>query len=185
MRQKYNNNRRGFSLIEGIVAMFVLSVGVLAIVQLFSSTATQSKENGRYVSAMALAQEGVELFRTRRNDNIVKGESQFTGIDAGCYRVYVNNNATLVQGGCSSVEDAKLGVASNEVLYQHGGLSLPLYPPFWREVYVKDEDINGSTAKKITSVVYFRQPSMFPLEPNIDAQCTLANACVFARAILQ
>lgn len=181
-------NKKGFSLIEGVVAIFVLSVGVMAVVQLFARTSVQARENGKYLTATALAQEGVELVRVVRNDNIVKGESDiFSGITLPRGMVSSANPVSISRYGI--VSDAKLAVPSGAVpkKYQHNVSSVDTtYPFFWRVVYSEVVTGSGGAAKNIASVVYFREPSAFPVDISaIESNCTLRQGCVFLKTTLQ
>lgn len=52
--------KRGFSLIEILIAMFVLVVGVLAVIGTYPSLLKMSEQSWGYITAMTLAQEKME-----------------------------------------------------------------------------------------------------------------------------
>lgn len=184
MLKKCFQKRKGFSLIEAIVAIFVLSVGVVAVVQLFASTASQSRENSRYLTATALAQEGIELVRVVRNDNVVNGRVDiFHGVDtSGCMDAV--SHVGLVS--CSK-DESRLAVLADGQRYQHSS-DAPAsgYPVFWRKVYVNK--VASPESIEVYSVVFFQdpEPSNFPSNANnVVAKCTLQNSCIFLKAVLQ
>lgn len=182
---------KGFFIIETVIALFILGVGVAAVTQLFASTATQSGKNERYLTAMGLAQEGVELVRYLRNNNIVQEKTDpFEGIAASsdkCIFAIPLNDISLKD--CVNLDDTRLGVPDISGPHVHVYQENPStpdssYPFFWRKIYI--ENLNSGKARRITSVVFFRQPTNFPpTAANIPAQCTLAKSCVFVSAILQ
>lgn len=188
MPKRRTKEKKGFSLIETVIALFVLGIGVMAITQLFASTAKQAQENGRYLTAMGLAQEGVELVRHVRNNNIVQEKELFNGIPItsnGCISGFPPENISIVD--CNTINLSRLEVPSGAGVYhayQHSE-STPdnAYPFFWRKIYV--EDLIPGKAEKITSVVFFREPSSFPSAANISSECTLVRNCVFVSAVLQ
>jgi len=76
-------NRSGFTLIEVIVAIFILTIGVMGayavVQQIIASTSITSS---RLVAAY-LAQEGIEIVRNIRDSNWLAGDSWDEGI-TGC-----------------------------------------------------------------------------------------------------
>lgn len=81
-----HKKRRGFSLIEVIVALFVVSVGLVGMISLvFYSTRGESVNRDRLIASQ-LAQEGVELTRNVREDNWLKGQNWYKGLqDPSCW----------------------------------------------------------------------------------------------------
>jgi len=65
--------RRGFSLIEVLVAMFVLLVGILGTMVLFTGSIKNSIDSRDHIIAAALAQEGIELVRNMRYNDAFNG----------------------------------------------------------------------------------------------------------------
>jgi len=80
------NDQRGFSLIE-ILIVTVLTTGVFTVIYSFYSSTIKQEVESRYeMIASNLAQEGVEIVRNIRDENIMKGESDMsTGISPSCY----------------------------------------------------------------------------------------------------
>jgi Tfp pilus assembly protein PilV len=63
------NNRKGFTLIENIIAFVVLTITVLGATNLLSSSVAQSQENSLRLQAYLLAQQGIESVRNVRDSN--------------------------------------------------------------------------------------------------------------------
>ena len=76
-------NRSGFTLIEVIVAIFILTIGVMGayavVQQIIASTSITSS---RLVAAY-LAQEGIEIVRNIRDTNFILGNDWDNGLGTG------------------------------------------------------------------------------------------------------
>lgn len=66
--------RAGFSIAEVVVAVFVISTGLLAIISLIINSLNYSMLSRDQVIASQLAQEGIELVRNVRDNNIFNGD---------------------------------------------------------------------------------------------------------------
>lgn len=66
---KIIKSRKGFTLIENIIAFLVLTITVLGATNLLSSSISQSQENGIRLQAYLLAQQGIEAARNIRDSN--------------------------------------------------------------------------------------------------------------------
>jgi len=67
-------HRRGVSLIEILVAVFIFLVAVIGIIPVISSTLTGSREANQRAIAAALAQEKLEELRNSEYDSIASGQ---------------------------------------------------------------------------------------------------------------
>ncbi len=72
---------KGFTLLEMIMAVFVIMVGIVGVYGVFSRLISQSSLNSSRLVAVYLAQEGVELVRNIRDGNWL--EPGGTAWDAG------------------------------------------------------------------------------------------------------
>lgn len=66
---KTENNNSGFTLLEVIISIFILSIGIAGSVSLIASTTQLIGESKNRVIAANLAQEGVEITRVIRDTN--------------------------------------------------------------------------------------------------------------------
>ncbi len=64
---------KGFSLVEVIVALLVLSVGVIGLTSTMSLTTNMIGRSHRYAEAAALAAEKIEILRTQDCDLMTAG----------------------------------------------------------------------------------------------------------------
>jgi prepilin-type N-terminal cleavage/methylation domain-containing protein len=69
------SNYKGFTLIEVVVAVFILTIGVLAIFNVVQNITVYSRVSSSKLTAVYLAQEGIELVRNQRDSNWLAGDS--------------------------------------------------------------------------------------------------------------
>ena len=92
------SSSKGFTLIEALVALIILTVALgpaLILSSNVSSTASVIRNN---LIAANLSQEGVEVIRALRDSNWHNGLSFDTGIADGIYRIEWNSNALIPLG---------------------------------------------------------------------------------------
>jgi len=81
---KLKSKKRGFTLIESLLAIGVLIVGILsAFILVIRSLSNVPLIQSRLIAAN-LAQEGIELVRQKRDSNYLKGISWAVGFNIGC-----------------------------------------------------------------------------------------------------
>ncbi len=84
-------NKGGFSLIEMLVAVVVVTIGVIGVFSMVSDFSRSSQiVRDNFISAY-LAQEGIEIVKNIRDINRLQGNSWNTGLDnchAGCEAEY-------------------------------------------------------------------------------------------------
>jgi len=73
----------GFSLLEIIIAVFVVIVGLLGTYGVFSRMISQTSSISSRLTAIYLAQEGIELVRNIRDGNWIEGENWDSGLADG------------------------------------------------------------------------------------------------------
>ncbi|MCX6723588.1 MAG: type II secretion system protein [Candidatus Staskawiczbacteria bacterium] len=78
--------RRGFTLIELVISVFILSIAIVGIFSAFSTMTILTADNSDRLTATYLAQEGIETLRNIRDTNWLKSVSNqsftwTTGID--------------------------------------------------------------------------------------------------------
>lgn len=71
-RSSYN---RGFTLIESLVAIFIFSIALVALITITSRGITGTAQAKNQVIAQFLAQEGIELMRNYRDTGFMNGQT--------------------------------------------------------------------------------------------------------------
>jgi prepilin-type N-terminal cleavage/methylation domain-containing protein len=97
------NDQRGFSLIE-ILIVTVITTGVFTVIYSFYSSTIKQEVESRYeMIASNLAQEGVEIIRNIRDENIMEeGSDMSTGIDSICCPYF---DAVIGETYCTAVPE--------------------------------------------------------------------------------
>ncbi|MDP3957109.1 MAG: hypothetical protein Q8Q10_01220 [bacterium] len=183
--QKHCKKRvfRGFSLGEVLLAAFVLTVGVLALIALMTSSLKQTLESQNAIIATELAQEGIELVRNVRDNDFAAGNdgfTEFSNADKHCHFDY-DDTAVSLSDNC----DPNQGAASAYYLQYSGGLyehSNINKERFSREIYIGYSLTGGSKSALVRSFVYWG--SFRPLNNGNSTGCTVLNKCVFTEVTL-
>jgi type IV pilus modification protein PilV len=87
-------NEKGFSLVEVLIAILVLSVGITGLLGLMTSNIKDSINSRDAIIASELAQEGIELVRNARDNNFANGRDVFANIAStdGCIDKNTDSN---------------------------------------------------------------------------------------------
>lgn len=185
--------QKGFTLIEVLVALFVFSVGLIAIAQLYTKIITQGIENRDLFSATALAQEGTELLMILRNSNLVidAEEGAFTPVSLGGFFPVVASSVECT-GSVSGIDCSPSGADAFRIMrgstpeyFQHG-LSSVQFPVFWRHIYLmrhtqgtpsnlRDDEIEVKVLVSWSNAYVF--PSMSAVVGN-SYSCARRDSCV-------
>ena len=113
MINKKIKNKLGFSLLEVIIAIFIITLGLIGILSLVVQSIQVQYINKNNMIASQLAQEGIELVRNIRDNNWIDGLGWKSGIGTGFYIIdYIN-------GINSNISDTKLYIDGNG-FYKHG-----------------------------------------------------------------
>jgi len=90
----------GFTLLEGIVAIFLITVGVGGAYALISQTISSAIISSQKLIASYLVQEGIEIIRNIRDTNWLEGTSWNDGLPSGDWEVdYKTQNLTQGYAG--------------------------------------------------------------------------------------
>lgn len=85
------HNKKGFSLLEVLVAIFVLVIGVVGAMNLINYSLSSVAVGKSRIIAVELAQEGLEIVRNIRDSNWIEDVSWTDGLGAGDWRVQYND----------------------------------------------------------------------------------------------
>lgn len=164
-QKPFKSHHAGFSLVEMLLAGFVLSFGLVAIVgTLGPAIKTTADSRDRAVAAF-LAQEGAEVIKNIRDENMLNGRAFDTGISTGSY--CVNRSGTT---GCPT--GYKIGVDASG-WFDPNGVSTT---EFRRRV---DTRTSGNELD-VTVLVTWNNADV----PSSIADCSLVTGCAFARTVL-
>ncbi len=75
----YKNTTRGFTLLETLVAILILTVAITGPLSIASRSLTNATVSKNQITAFFLAQDAVEYVRFARDSNALKGASWITG----------------------------------------------------------------------------------------------------------
>ena len=92
---------KGFSLMEALLATFLLSVGIVAVLSLMASSLRSSMVARDQEIATLLAQEGVELVRNVRDNNWADGNDSFNNLPSGIKTLSRDGGGFYVEGSGS------------------------------------------------------------------------------------
>jgi len=131
------NKKRGFSLIELIVAIFFVSVALPGILSAISKAMEEAEDSTLRLRAIYLAQEGIEIVRNIRDTKWLNGATS-TALEApGDYEADYNSTALTP---LSSLRFLKI---NNNGFYQY---STGTTTPFKRKITIdKTDDLDGDT----------------------------------------
>jgi len=86
--------KKGFTLLEVIVAIFLIMVGVAASLILINKTISQMALSTSQLTAAYLAQEGIEIVRNIRDTNWIENAPSWSdGLGAGDWEADYNDQA--------------------------------------------------------------------------------------------
>ena len=167
-----STNKKGFSIIEVIISVFVIAVGLVSIIGLIAGSLRESINSRNQTIAANLVQEGVELVRNVRDNNWASG-------DPITFHYLDDSDDCIIDYGssldCTGLNyPLKLGGSG---YYNH---SIGTLTKFSRRIKIE----SSGTDKKITSVVKWDGGSSWPVMNGNFSDCTTSNKCVYAQDIL-
>ncbi|HZJ40831.1 MAG TPA: type II secretion system protein [Candidatus Saccharimonadales bacterium] len=129
---KYNkHNKSGFTLIEILAVLFVISLGLIGVLSLIVQNIQSQNINKRTIAAYQLAQEGLELIRKTRDTNWINRDDWNKNLAAGSYYMdYLDTIPTLIIDNDSD----SILYKNDSGFYIHNGVSDP--EPFTRSIEI-------------------------------------------------
>lgn len=95
-KQKASKKRQsGFSILEVVIAIFIITMGLIGILSLMGQNLQAKYVNKNGLIASMLAQEGLELVRNKRDNNVVNAESFKEGMLSATYAIDLENFYTV------------------------------------------------------------------------------------------
>ena len=113
-------NSAGFTLLETLIAVFIITIGIIGIFSLITQGLSTTRENSLKLTATYLAQEGIELVRNLRDNNtldIYKNGGIYSMWDDILTEPVINCSAVLPNDGCQiDYDDSGLSDYGDEFL---------------------------------------------------------------------
>jgi len=193
-KTKYKKKSAGFTMIEVVIALFVLTVAVIGVYNAFSIMAVATAQMSDRFTAAYLAQEGIEIIRNMRDNNWLKDpQVDWTaGLLCGsppCHWQADYTTGTSAPGafplqdwsGNDETGGSHLNINSNSFYYYD--LSNPNETKFRRKITIDSvrNSANETVALKVSATVFWEEkPNIvnidFPAQPgSITAEDYLYN----------
>ena len=182
-KKDFKNKLRhgGYSFVEGIVATFIVTAGMVAVIQLMTANLLVLLNSRNQTAATFLAQEGVEIIRNIRDNNWASNNKSFDNLPTS------SRNDCRVDIYSSSMPDSACGSGSKQLqkdangLYSYANGSTSL---FQRKINVSYDTGNSSTASyaTVTSAVSWGSGTLSDT-PNAS-NCNLYKQCVYTTVVL-
>lgn len=161
-------NKKGFSFLEVMITIAVLSAGILAALTLVANSIGNAMKARDSIIASSLAQEGVELVRNIRDNNYLTDPSDpFVDLIDG------DNYSISYDTPLSSGVSYRLNDVGGFYSHSAGGTSTK----FYRKIKIDTYDADASE-KMITGVVWWDGNA------NDPADCVIAKKCVHVEDVL-
>lgn len=141
----FYNNKKGFSLLEMIVVIFIISLGLVGILSLAVSSLKAGKFTKGKLVASELAQEGLEMVKNIRDENWLEEDDWLDGINTG------DGTFIIDYTGESSIDDVPDSAASpgaklyrdSNGWYQHSSSTVDTV--FYRIIKVNNSNTASSS----------------------------------------
>ena len=180
---------RGFSINEVMISMFIVSVGLLTVIGLFSSGFLNSALDRDRIVAADLAQEGAELVKNVRDNDLVSGSNGFVDFPVQTHCQIDYNDTVFTCYPDVNDPDQKFSLDISGEYYASSNTA----QKFSR--YVNIAYSSANEAADVVSVVYWNRSWSTDIKTsnggfvsgnNVDlTNCTVANKCVYSRLRLE
>lgn len=155
MKQCSNETmKKGFTLLEMMVSLFLITVGVMGIFLVINRTLILMTPSSSKVIAAYLTQEGIEIVRNIRDSNWIEQQTNPAvpwndGLTAGDYQADYNNQPPLDSWKGPTVEASHLKFDNNTHVYSYDSGD---YTKFNRRINIESL---GPNSLKVTVTVYW------------------------------
>lgn len=188
MMKKTKNNPAGFSFVEAMLSVAVVSIGIIGIFPLLNSGLREAFDSRDQVIAAMLAQEGTEMVQNFRDNNWAEGKGAFEGNafpnadNPNCRVNYNDDNDDKIN--CDSGNGHKKLYLNGNSFYIHSAAGGAAETKFQRKIiFVYDTGLSA-TAKTLSVTSAAIWGSDFPGGAIDDSSCNTASKCVFAKVTL-
>ena len=137
--------KKGFTLLEVIIAVFVTTIGLIGVVNVINQVIIRTEVLSKRLTAVYLAQEGIEIVRNIRDENWLNGRNFDNGISESEYEAdYTSTSLFLSPPGTGRFLYITDGFYTYETL---GGEQTP----YKRKIIISD--LTSGPAGKFTVTV--------------------------------
>jgi len=174
-------NKKGFSFIEVMISVFILLVGILAVLGLMTSVLKNSIDAKNQEIAGFLSQEGVELVRNDRDNNWAAGHSSFSSPFPNTNKENCRIDMNSHLNNCNNGHSKDLYLNSQD-FYVHNHTGHPT--KFKREIkinYESGHNASNSDWADVIGMVTWDGASF----PASLSGCNLNSKCVYTKVTLR
>lgn len=189
------NRLHAFSIAEVVLAGFVLTTGIVAVMSLYTVSHRNALDTRNVIIASGLAQEGVEVARNIRDNNTayrtkywVTGDNCQASDTGNCdpFRYFPNGansncNVNYDSAGSSAFDCSSPQIAvtvNGGFFHNRSGTATQ----FFRQI--KIDHPGGSDSARVQSFVSWKNPGTNLNGSGAVAWCTPYNQCVFTELYL-
>jgi len=186
--KKYKTARRGFSLIEVLVTVFILAIGLVAVSTLMADNIKSSENAKNQIIASQLAQEGVELVRNMKDNGLLDpsySDSSACTPASKCINLRIDKDDTIFN--TNNTLDKQLYLNGN-FFYTHAA-GTPT--KFYRRIDLTVAGAKATTNRVITATSYVTWNNMgFTVAAGIVdvsgniTNCNIGNKCVSVVSVM-
>jgi prepilin-type N-terminal cleavage/methylation domain-containing protein len=173
-------NKKGFSLIEVLFSLMILSVGLSALALLMASNIQNSINSRDQIIASGLAQEGIEIIRNLKDNNTTPFNDDTSFNVAGSPYTGLRLNGWTIEKGKANMRLYQLAIGS----FTWYGFINGSATKFFRTASINIRSGAKATNDRVievTVMVLWDGIGTFPL--NVS-DCTVASKCASTTSVL-
>lgn len=181
-------------MVEVLISTLIFSVGFISVANLMLSNLKTSADSRNAIIGAQLAQEGAELVRNFRDNNIAFSRLAFAGMDstgntAVCPLVgssVMGAGFTVANNGCNPVAPflaGQLFVGASGYNYTRGPGGDDPETPFLRKVFIY-KDLPVVNKYTVESIVLWGATDFANYSGANIANCNSVSKCTFVRLVL-
>ncbi|HLN19226.1 MAG TPA: hypothetical protein VK255_03610 [Patescibacteria group bacterium] len=170
--------KKGFYMIEAIIALFLISTGLLVAVDLMTSVSINTTRDRDNIIAAMLAQEGLEIVRNVRDNNFAIGDTAFAnGFPAASSDNCRVSNIATTSVGITCDGSYVINLTGAKLYASAAGDSTK----FQRRISIRYITIGATDYAKVTSVVTWKGNVTSISINNVASECIAENGCAYTQ----